>query len=108
MRFAHSVGHAHGEIVIAVTGEADLMSAEQLRQLLFDAMVQRPTRLTVDLGGLTFIDSASLYPLVAARRAARRHGCVFRVVKPQGQVLRVLILAGLLATLTGTDSAGEA
>jgi anti-anti-sigma factor len=105
---AHTVDHIGSEITIVLVGEADLANADQLRQVLFDAVAQLPMRITVDLRGLVFIDSSGIAVLVAARRAAMEHQCTFRVTKPQGPVLRVLTVAGVLAALTQANSSGEA
>jgi anti-anti-sigma factor len=107
VRFGHTVERCGGELTIVLAGEVDAESAEELRRVLLDAVAQRPTRLAVDLRGLVFIDSASIGALVAARRAATRRRCVFRVVEPTGQVLRLLTVAGVLAVLTGADSRAE-
>jgi anti-anti-sigma factor len=108
VQFVHTVDRTNGEIVIVLAGEVDSTSAEQLRHVLFDAVARRPPRLTVGLRGLVFIDSASVGALVATRRAAMRHRCVFRVAEPQGQVQRILTMAGVLAALTGADSSAAA
>jgi anti-anti-sigma factor len=102
------VDRTDGEITIVLAGEADSTTIDRLRQVLFDAVGQRPMRVTVDLRGLIFIDSSSIGALVAARRAAVEHRCEFRVGHPQGQVLRVLTVAGVLGVLTGAESSRHA
>jgi anti-sigma B factor antagonist len=106
--FAYAVDRADGQVTIVLAGEADHTAADQLRRVLFDAVAQRPTGITVDVRGLVFIDSSGIGTLVAARRAALERHCAFLVTKPQGQVLHVLRVAGVLTALTRTVPPGEA
>ncbi|MGC9667495.1 STAS domain-containing protein [Planosporangium sp. 12N6] len=101
---AHTVDHADGEVTIVLAGEVDASSGAHLRDVLFDALAGRPARITVDVRGLVFIDSTGIGTLIAARQAARRHGCRFVVTNTRGQVRRVLSIAGVLAALTTAGS----
>jgi anti-sigma B factor antagonist len=102
----HVVDRVGGHVTIVLAGDADLASKDQLRRVLFDAVAERPTRVTVDLRGLVFIDSQSIGTLVAARRSAVENGATFRVTNPRGQVLHVLRMAGMLTALTRADPDG--
>ncbi|GAA1793402.1 STAS domain-containing protein [Planosporangium flavigriseum] len=108
MKLAYVVDRSNGETTIVLAGEVDETTNDQLRHVLFDAVSERPKRLTVDLRGLIFLDSGGIGTLVAVRRAAIERRCRFRVTRPQGQVLRVLTVAGVLTALTAADSAREA
>jgi anti-anti-sigma factor len=99
----HAVSHMDGQVRVALFGEADLGAGQHLRALLSDVVAQRPSRITVDIRGLAFIDSQSISALIAARRAALQGGSRFRVANPRGQVLRVLTVAGVIDLLTGAD-----
>jgi anti-anti-sigma factor len=93
------------EVTVALAGEADLATIKELRDALFDAVAERPSRVVVDLRGLIFIDSMSISALIAARRAALEDGTRFVVTHPGGQVLKVLGIAGVLDALTATEPA---
>ncbi|GII24851.1 STAS domain-containing protein [Planosporangium mesophilum] len=103
MTLAHAVSHADGQVTIVLAGEADIAGRDMLRDVLFDAVAERPARITVDVRGLVFIDATSIAALIAARRAALHHGCAFVVTNTRGQVRRVLGITGVLTTLTRTQ-----
>jgi anti-anti-sigma factor len=105
---AHAASRADSEVTIVLAGEADVSSADQLRDVLFDAVAQRPGRITVDVRGLVFIDSTGIGTLVAARQAALQHRCALQVANTRGQVRRVLSIAGVLTALTRTEPPGPA
>jgi anti-sigma B factor antagonist len=64
----HSRTGVGGEHIVAVTGQVDLATAEPFQRAL-DAAAAGRTRLTVDLTGLGFLDSAGIKVLfgLAAR-----------------------------------------
>jgi len=101
MTLEHVTSRAGTEITIAVAGEADLATSDELRNILFDAVNKHPRRLTIDLQGLTFIDSMSIAVLIGARRAALAHEIAFTMTNARGNVHHVLELSGALAILTG-------
>ncbi len=55
-----------GTVVVAVVGELDLYTVPQLEEVLFEAEGIAPV--VVDLSDCTFIDSAALGILLAAKR----------------------------------------
>ena len=57
-----------GVVLLDVRGELDLLTADELRQGLHDALAQAH-RVIVDLRGVTFIDSTGVVVLVRAQRA---------------------------------------
>jgi anti-sigma B factor antagonist len=80
--------------VIAV-GEVDSTSAPVLRAHL-DALLDGDVReLTVDLGQVTFLDSAGLCVLAAAHRRSVRQDVTMRVLASSRAVIRPLQITGL-------------
>ena len=80
---------------LTAVGEVDSSSAPALRTSLdgvFDAGV---SELTIDLNGVTFLDSAGLCVLAAAHRLAARAGVRLRVVASSRAVLRPMQITGL-------------
>ena len=79
--------------VVVVAGELDLHSSAVLCERLSrdrDAEV-----IDLDAGGITFIDSAGLHGLLAARKAAMDRGAEFRVVAMSERVARVVEMTGV-------------
>jgi anti-sigma B factor antagonist len=80
--------------VIAV-GEIDSTSAPALRQQL-DTLLDGDVReFTVDLGRVTFLDSAGLCVLAAAHRRALHQDVRMRVLASSRAVIRPLQITGL-------------
>lgn len=89
----------HGRATVAVCGELDLSTAAELSLTLAPVLDRRPEALTVDLGGVDFIDSTGLTLLVrTSNRLRAQHGCL-RLTSPTPPVRRVLELVGLDALL---------
>ncbi|WP_197938335.1 STAS domain-containing protein [Phytohabitans flavus] len=59
---------------LVVAGDVDVISAWQFREYLAGALDTTPASLTVDLGGVTFLDSTGLSALVYAHQRARHEG----------------------------------
>lgn len=84
-----------GHTVVALRGELDLTSADQVRDYLLGALAGRPGSIIMDLTGLAFLDCAGLRVLTGAGRCARQLGVSFALAGPQGIVARVIHLVGL-------------
>jgi anti-anti-sigma factor len=93
--------------VIALAGEADLTTAAELNQVL-SAQFEDGTRLTVDLSGLRFADSAAIAEFIRAHRALTRRGGTLELTRPQPTVARILSLLGVDQVLTVRDEAEAA
>jgi anti-sigma B factor antagonist len=78
--------------VLQVRGEIDLLTADQLRTALEEAMATDP-RVAVDMGGVTFFDAAGLR--VVLQVAATRNGAGPLVLLNAPRVAWVLDLVGL-------------
>jgi anti-anti-sigma factor len=83
------------EPVIRITGDLDARTAPFFDRAYDTASERGATRVIVDLGRMSFIDSTGLRSIVRARaRAADRESFVLRDVQPGTR--RVLELSGLL------------
>jgi anti-sigma B factor antagonist len=79
---------------LTATGEIDSSSAPRLREQL-DTLLESPlTELTIDLVGVTFLDSAGLCVLAAAHRRVGNH-VTLRVLASSRAVIRPLQITGL-------------
>lgn len=84
-----------GAALVSVRGELDIVTEPQLRRVLDTACAARPTRLWVDLGGVSFCDMRGVNALARAARTLRRHGGRVVLLHPSAAVVRLLRLAGL-------------
>ncbi|WP_308442156.1 STAS domain-containing protein [Dactylosporangium siamense] len=85
-----------GSTEVSVRGEIDHGTATTLRQDLVAAATQRrPSVLRVDLGLVTFLDSAAVGALVGAQREAGAEGVRLVIHRASPFVLRQLRIAGV-------------
>ena len=93
--------------VVTAAGEIDSTTAPVLRQHL-DALLDTDVReLTVDLGRVTFLDSAGLCVLATAHRRAGRQDVRMRVLASSRAVVRPLQITGLWDLLHAEQVAAE-
>ena len=90
------------DATILVAGELDLASAPQL-QRAFDDRLER--QVTVDLAGVTFIDSTGLRALVTARNDLAERNQQLVVGRCSPAAARVFALTGLGDALGVTGAA---
>ena len=100
-----------GVAVVAVAGEVDLATIDQVEEVLAEAL--GTGRVVVDLSACDFIDSSGLRALVTARSAAEESGGSLVLVTEDAGILRVLSVAALdrvfeiHATLPDALAAGD-
>ncbi|MFD2093948.1 STAS domain-containing protein [Blastococcus deserti] len=93
---------------VSAVGEVDSTSAPVLRERL-EALLDGDVRdLTVDLGQVTFLDSAGLCVLAAAHRRATRQDVTMRVLASSRAVIRPLQITGLWELLGAQQVDGTA
>lgn len=80
---------------VTVVGEVDSSSAPQLRAQLEAALGRGVAEVSVDLAGVTFLDSAGLCVLAAAHRRAGLLSVRLRVLAAGRAVVRPLQITGL-------------
>jgi anti-sigma B factor antagonist len=88
---------------VALHGEVDVLTVDQVRVALTDAIAGRPEAIVVDLADLSFIDSTGLGALVFGFQRARDAGTAFRLARASRGVRQVLVLSGLLEVVELTD-----
>lgn len=85
--------------VVALSGELDMHSSEQLssalESVLASAASDSTNEIGIDAGGLTFTDSAGLRALLVARDAAEAQGVVLRLTHVSEHLDRLLDMTGL-------------
>jgi anti-sigma B factor antagonist len=91
-----TVVRADDTVTVALHGEVDVLTVDQVRRTLTDALAERPKAVVVDLTRLTFIDSTGLGALVFGFQRARDADVAFRLAHPSPAVHQILVLSGLL------------
>ena len=86
----------HSEaIVLALQGEIDLTAAPALARALRDAEVSGG-RITVDLGGVEFMDCSGLRLLLEANSRCNENGCQLSLLRGPRQVQLLFEMTGAL------------
>jgi anti-sigma B factor antagonist len=96
-----------GAVVVKLAGELDLYNAHAVREELTRQLERKPSRLVVDLGSLTFIDSTGLGLLIEARSRLENQDA-FVLAAPGLDVRRALEVSGLDRHFTVHASVEEA
>jgi anti-sigma B factor antagonist len=98
---AITVEDRDGRRIVAVHGEVDLATADQLRGALADPGAAG--ELVADLAGVDFMDSAGLGVLARAAVDLREAGVRLVVARLTSRVRRVIEISGLDQALTVVD-----
>lgn len=89
----HRTGETH---VFDLSGSLDIATAPTVRAALLEAAERGDHRIVVDLNRVEFLDSTGLGALIGAQRRAKEAGGEIRLTVPEGQILRLLRITGLL------------
>ncbi|MEV6970364.1 STAS domain-containing protein [Hamadaea sp. NPDC051192] len=88
--------------VLAVAGEIDLATSQQLRSAIEKALNRaRFDRLVIDLEHVSFLDSTGIHTLMTARDWAAGRGVTLKVSKAHDMVKTVLAMTGVMPELVG-------
>jgi anti-sigma B factor antagonist len=102
-------GREHDDVtVIRLRGDLDVLDAPALQTWLRDIGCQGPLSSIIDLTGLVFIDCACLGVLIRHARETRARGGTLALAGPQGTVLRLLSVTGLLTWFEVAEATGQA
>lgn len=98
---AMSVSYADGGggVTLALQGEIDFGNVAQVRSKLLELIRAGSDDVTVDLAGVTFLDSTTIGVLIQAKKRLAHRGGQFALVNPQPRVTRVFEVAGLIEYL---------
>jgi anti-anti-sigma factor len=86
-------------LVLAITGELDMNTADLLAQAVDQRLEQRPSALTLDLGELAFMDSSGLRLLIELYDRSRQESWQLTLVTPRDENATMVLRA------TGADAA---
>jgi anti-sigma B factor antagonist len=94
---------ADGDITtVSLRGEIDVLTVEQVRVALGEAVAARPGQIVVDMADVAFIDSTGLGALISGFQRARDQDIPFRLARPSSNVRQILVLSGVLEVVQVT------
>ena len=92
-------------VTLALRGELDVATAQRVRQCLHDVLVETAGPVRVDLGGVTFVDSAGVSALLEVRRRVDDADRVLLVGPLSAAATHYLNTSGVLTVLAGSPRA---
>lgn len=97
-----------GTPIVAVRGELDLLSRDQVHNYLIDVTESAPPRLVLDLAGLTFVDSSGLNVFASIHKRMLRYGGILEAQHMTDPVQKVMEISGLASLLRHPSSQYDA
>jgi anti-sigma B factor antagonist len=82
--------HDSAVVVVHVAGEVDMLTGPSLQNHLDKALATRPTRLIVDLSGVSFMGATGLAVLIKTQRATTHQGATLQLRGVSRAAARVL------------------
>lgn len=101
------VRHEGAGVVLALSGELDMASAERLQQAVDDPALGTEASVVLDLEALQFIDSTGLRVILRALERCRARGQDFAITRGSPQVQRLLSITGVATHLPTISSSDE-
>jgi anti-anti-sigma factor len=86
---------ADGVTVVAPTGRLDVAGAPTLKEAISEALKDGPSKVVLDMEGVSFVDSTGLGSVIAALKQIRSSQGDLRLAAPNQQVRVVLELTTL-------------
>ena len=90
----YQVRKEQGYHIVTLTGEIDLETSPQARQILLGTVQQRE-KILIDMASVTYIDSSGIATLVETFQRAKKNGKQVAFISLNPAVVRVLSLARL-------------
>ena len=103
----YHVAHIQGFAVVTAGGDVDARTVQQFHHAVTEA-AGMSSRMVIDLGHVTFIDSTGLGVLIAARNQAQQRGAGVALVSPPPMVRRLLTTTQLQHLFTVHDRLADA
>jgi anti-sigma B factor antagonist len=101
------VRHEPGRVVLALSGELDMASAELLQKAVEEPGAGEGKLLLLDLQQLQFIDSTGLRAILTTLEHCRERGQEFAITPGSQQVQRLLSITGVAEHLPTLPATGE-
>lgn len=100
-----TVQRAPDEAVIELAGEIDVLTVTELSTIVNDLLGEPPSRIVLDMAGVTFCDSQGLGTLVVLSRKAQHAQTVLALANVGDFLMRVLDITGLRSALMISSTA---
>jgi anti-sigma B factor antagonist len=89
-----STGEGH-DARLALSGELDIATVPRLEDAVNATLTKDLQTLTIDLSGLSFVDSSGLRMFIVLDQRASAEGWTLRLIRPDEQTLTVFRVSGV-------------
>ncbi len=90
---------------LKLSGELDLASVPSLQKAVDATLAAGARELTLDLGGVSFVDSSGLRLFIVLSQRAGSEGWKLAMTRPQEQAMTVFVVSGLEENLPFAEGA---
>ena len=94
-----AVDRGPDEVILHLVGEIDVLTVTNLSTVVNETLADPPTRIVLDMAGVTFCDSQGLGTLVVLSRKAQHARTVLALTNVGEFLMRVLDITGLRSAL---------
>ena len=94
-RFSYELQSDGESARLALTGELDMAATLTLEPVVDQLLDEGARRITIDLSGLSFIDSTGISLLITINDRVREAGAELRLPRPREEVGRALEVTGV-------------
>lgn len=85
----------NGIVGVQVEGEIDAYTAPKLREAIFPLSEKDSVKMTIDLSGVSYMDSTGLGVIVGVFKSVRAHNGEFKLVGLSDRLKRLFDITGL-------------
>jgi anti-anti-sigma factor len=93
---------------VTLAGELDIATVPRVEEAIEATLTGEVQMLTIDLGGLGFVDSSGLRLFIVLDQRAAEQGWELRLLRPDPQVLTVFRVSGVEENLPFVEDASVA
>jgi anti-sigma B factor antagonist len=90
---------------VTLSGELDIATVPRVEEAIEATLTAEVQTLTIDLGGLGFVDSSGLRLFIVLDQRAAEQGWELRLLRPGAQVLSVFQVSGVEENLPFVEDA---
>ena len=104
-----TVDHCGSDVLVRLNGRIDVNSSPDFRDCLSAILSEKPSprAITVDLAGVSYIETSGIATLIEALRSARQRKAILCLQGLGGSVLRLFEVTGVLALFEASDCGRE-
>jgi anti-sigma B factor antagonist len=85
----YSINRSNDTIVLELEGDIELFSIEDMRRKVIAGIIKQPRNLSIDLKGVTYIDSTGMSLLIEAKKVVENVGKVYRITNVPHDILQL-------------------